>query len=251
MSDKKSGTIVSIGQGMNKQVLPPSGPIIKIGGQIISSTSKKVVRSVDLVFVIDTTGSMSDKIEGLLATCAKFVDEFAALHLDHQIAVVAFGDLTVPGDKIESTTFVSQVDMTIKNLKNVPRFGGGGNDGESSFEALEQAMNLPFRSNAIKVIIHITDEPALQDRISAINITNRLVQNEILVFVVSPPIGYFKELANKTGGKWYQVSANTDFTDLMEMFQQIAIKVSQVVNDVYRLGNGNVTNYLRLKPPEQ
>ena len=51
---------------------------------------------------------MSDKIESLLATCSRFADDFNALHLNHRIAIVSFGDLRVRGDKIQNTAFTSQ-----------------------------------------------------------------------------------------------------------------------------------------------
>jgi hypothetical protein len=195
---------------------------------------------------------MSDKIEGLLSTCTRFVDELSTLHLDYQIAVVAFGDLTVPGDRIEATAFTNNIEKIKTDLQNVPRFGGGGNSGESSLEALEKALSLPFRSDTVKVIVLITDEPALQNnQLTADSMTKRLNRREILVFVVSPPLDYFKDMAKQNGGQWYQVSANTDLTSLLEMFKQMASKVSRVVSDVYRLADGKVGNYLQLKPPEE
>lgn len=243
------GPIISIGRGSKKQVLSGrgTGPVIKIGGKAVN---KSVGGGVDLAFVIDTTGSMSDKIEGLLATCTRFVDEFAELELDHRVAVVAFGDLTVPGDKIEATAFTNKVEVIKKSLRNVPRYSGGGNEGESSLEAVEKAMALPFRPNIVKVLILITDEPALQHHIRASDMIKRLSKKEFLVFVVSPAIAYYKEMANRNSGKWYQVAADTDFTDLLEMFKRIAKQVSQVVSDVYRIGDGSVATYRRLKAPE-
>ena len=248
MSDKKVSTSITIGSGDKKQILSKQGPTIKIQGQPIQSPQ---ARNVDLVFVIDTTGSMSDKIEGLLSTCTKFVDELSTLQLDYQVAVVAFGDLTVPSDRIEVTAFTNKVENIKASLQNVPRFSGGGNDGESSLEALEKALALPFRSNTVKVVVLITDEPALQSsQVTANNTIKRLTQREILVFVVSPPLEYYKNMAKQNGGQWYQVSANTDLTSLLEMFKQMASKVSRVVSDVYRLADGKVGNYLQLKPPE-
>jgi hypothetical protein len=247
MDDNKSITI-SIGSSGRKRVISSSSPVVRIQGDRLEHETS---RGVDLVFVIDTTGSMSDKIEGLLATCARFVDGLIALHLDHRVAIVSFGDLTVPGDKIEKTPFTNKVEVVKASLRNIPRYSGGGNEGESSLEALEKAIGLPFRSDAVKVLILITDEPAHQHRIRARDMTNRLAQNEFLVFVVSPPMSYFKEMATKNGGKWYQVSVDTDFTDLIEVFKQIAEKVSQVVSDVYELGEGSVATYLRLQPPKE
>ena len=161
---------------------------------------------------------MSDKIDGLLQTCAKFVDEFAALHLQHRIAIVAFGDLRVRGDKIVRTDFTSNVEVTKKSLKNIPRYSGGGNNGKSSLEAIEKALDLPFDEDAVKVLILITDEPAHQKHLRADEMTGRLAEREFLVFVVSPPLDYFKAMAKRNGGKWYKVSAKTDFTDLFRCF---------------------------------
>ncbi len=208
-------------------------------------------RGVDLVFVIDTTGSMSDKIESLLATCSRFVEDFNALRLNHRIAIVAFGDLRVRGDRIQNTAFTSNVEVTQKSLRNIPRNSGGGNEGESSLEALERALSLPFRPDAVKAIVLITDEPADQHHIQADDMIGRLAERETLVFVASPPHDYFKRMAQRNGGKWYRISAHTRFNDLLDLFRDLARKVSQVVFDVYQVGDGSVANYLRLKPPEK
>jgi Mg-chelatase subunit ChlD len=208
-------------------------------------------RGVDLVFVIDTTGSMSDKIESLLATCRQFADDFNALHLNHRIAIVSFGDLRVPGDKIQNTAFTADVEITKKSLQNIPRNSGGGNEGESSLEALERALSLPFRSDAVKAIVLITDEPADQHHLNAEEVIGRLTERQMLVFVASPPYKYFQRMALRNGGQWYRISAHTNFNDLLKVFRDLAKKVSQVVFDVYQIGDGSVTDYLRLKPPEK
>jgi len=206
-------------------------------------------RGVDLVFVIDTTGSMSDKIESLLATCSQFADDFNALHLNHRIAIVSFGDLRVPGDRIQNTTFTSNVEVTKKSLRSIPRNSGGGNEGESSLEAVERALSLPFRSGAVKALVLITDEPADQHQLNADEMIGRLGEREMLVFVASPPYKYFQRMALRNGGQWYRISAHTNFNDLLKMFRDLAKKVSQVVSDVYQVSDGSVGDYLRLKPP--
>lgn len=206
-------------------------------------------RKVDLVFTIDTTGSMSDKIDGLLQTCARFVDEFAALQLQHRIAIVAFGDLKVRGDKIVRTDFTAKVEVTKKSLSSIPRYNGGGNRGESSLEAIDKALEMPFDPAAVKVLILITDEPAHQNKLKAGDVTGMLAEREFLAFVVSPPYRYFQDMARRTGGKWYKVSAKTDFTDLLAMFREVAATVSQTVSDVHELADGSVAKY-RLLPPK-
>lgn len=244
---KNDKPLISISAGNQKTIVSSSGPKISIAGKQVNLSGKS--RSVDLVFVIDTTGSMSDKIDGLLATCSHFVEEFAKLGLDYKIAVVAFGDLTVPGDTIEATDFTDQIEVIKKSLVNVPRNSGGGNEGESSLEALDKALALKFRQNAVKTFILITDEPALQQQTTAKEMTHRLQLNEALVFVISPPLSYFQEMATQCAGKWYQVSATTDFTDLTEMFANVAQATTATVQRVFEIGDGSVSKFRRLKPP--
>jgi hypothetical protein len=248
MSSDNKGLTISVGKGDRKQIIQTSGPTIKVQGRTVSPTSG---RGIDLVFVIDTTGSMSDKIEGLLATCQRFVDELGKLALSHRIAVVAFGDLTVPGDDIATFGFTDDVERVKTTLKKVPRYGGGSNAGESSLEAMDKALALPFRPNVVKAVVLITDEPALQHQFSAADITQRLAHGEILTFVVSPPKDYFRQMARHTGGTWYKVAADADFTGLLDLFRSIAVRLSTVVSDVYRLGDGSVNKYLQLKAPEK
>jgi len=228
----------------------PSGDAKPIPSHVPSPTTpSSIKRGVDLVFVIDTTGTMSTKIEGLLATCAQFVDELVALQLNHRIAIVAFGDLTEPGDKIVATDFTHKIDVVKLSLQRMPHFHGGANKGESSLEALEKMMGLPFRPDVVKIAVLITDEPALQKNLKPKDIIAQLRVQEVITFVVSPDERYFKEMAKQTGGQWYKVSAKTDFTTALNMFRMVAQDVTRVVAAVYQLGDGKVNTYLQLKPP--
>ena len=92
---KRLNVFARPGEPPPPQIAADRNEPLEIGGQSGGTTSG---RGVDLVFVIDTTGSMSDKIESLLATCSRFVEDFNALRLNHRIAIVSFGDLRVPGD---------------------------------------------------------------------------------------------------------------------------------------------------------
>ncbi|MBN1584296.1 MAG: VWA domain-containing protein [Anaerolineae bacterium] len=243
MDDKHDSLIISVA---GREIKPVVRPAVTVAGKPIEV---QVRRAVDLVFVIDTTGSMSDKIQGLLHACERFVHEFAALALDYRMAVVAFGDLTVTGDKITCTNFTATVEGIVARLRKIPRYGGGGNEGESSLEALQKAMGLPFRQDAVKALILATDEPALQHNTSAQSVTGQLAQQEFLTFVVSPDLDYYRDMARSTGGSWYRISAQTDLTAALDTFRRIASQVSQVVSDVYQLGAGSVAEYRKLAAP--
>lgn len=203
----------------------------------------------DLVFVIDTTGSMNDKIDGLVESCQTFVDKLATRHIEWAAAVVGFGDLTVEGDRIVATPFSSIPDRVKSLLRGLPRYSGGGNEGESSLEALQAALDQPgYRDGAMKVIVLITDEPALQRKLRPSTMSGRLREAGAIAFVLSPNIKYFRSIAADTGGEWWNVESGGDFAKILAAFDKIATKVASTVAAVHRLAGGNVKEYLSLPP---
>lgn len=203
----------------------------------------------DLVFVIDTTGSMNDKIDALIESCQSFVDRLATRRIDWAAAVVGFGDLTVEGDRIVATPFSSSAERVKTLLRGLPRYSGGGNEGESSLEALRAALNQPgYRTGAMKVLVLITDEPALQRQLRPSTMTGMLREAGAIAFVLSPKIKYFRSLAADTGGEWWNVDSGGDFSKILAVFDKIATKVASTVVAVHKLADGNVKEYLRLPP---
>ncbi|MCX6725832.1 MAG: VWA domain-containing protein [Candidatus Shapirobacteria bacterium] len=242
-----NGLQITIGKEEIKQSISGSnGMSITIQGKEVMSG-----QMVDLVFVIDTTGSMNDKIDGLLKTCTEFVEELSELNLNQQMAIVSFGDLFIPGDRTEIFPFTEDITKFKEELKLMPRNSGGGNEGESPLEALETALSLSFRPNAVKAFILVTDDSAHQTNITAEEITKELIKKEVLTFVISPPLSYYKEMALRTGGTWFQVAANTDFKSILTMFRSLIKSISTIVTDVHQIGQGSVSKYLQLKAGEK
>jgi hypothetical protein len=238
---------------MSKIVPTPSDPDMRITNEArvvrmeIGRDSTKA--RADLVFVIDTTGSMNDKIDGLIESCESFVDKLARKRIDWVAAVVGFGDLTVEGDRIVATSFSSSADRVKALLRGLPRYSGGGNEGESSLEALQAALDQPgYRPDAIKVVVLITDEPALQRRLRPTTISGRLREAGAIAFVLSPNIKYFRSMATETGGQWWNVDSGGDFSQILAVFDKIATKVASTVAAVHKLAGGNVKEYLGLPP---
>ncbi len=203
----------------------------------------------DLVFVIDTTGSMNDKIDGLIESCQSFVDKLAAKRIDWAAAVVGFGDLTVEGDRIVATPFSSSAERVKALLRGLPRYSGGGNEGESALEALQAALDQPgYRPEAMKVVVLITDEPALQKKLRPATMSGRLREAGAIAFVLSPNIKYFRSMATDTGGQWWNVDSGGDFSQILAVFDKIATKVAATVAAVQKLAGGNVKDYMSLPP---
>ena len=244
---KEKGTVITTGKGKNKTVI--------IAKSKVSSRGKVVGfgNQLDVVFVIDTTGSMEDKIEALLLTCRQFVDEAESLGLDSHFALISFGDISVigGGDTIELVIpLTSNIERVKYGLSNIPRNNGFGNWGESCLEAIHEAFKVSHREKAVKVMILITDEPALEHNITTDEVIQELREREYLVSVVAIDEPYYKEMALKNGGIWKGIGADTDLSEILEAFREMAKKVSEVVEEVHLLGGGSVKKYLALKAPK-
>jgi von Willebrand factor type A domain len=202
-------------------------------------------REVDVCFVFDTTGSMSDKIDGLVQAMDRLVGELGKLALDWRVTTVPFGDLTVPGDRIvDGAPFVRTVKEASLQLRSMPRFSGGGNMGESAVEAMIAGTHKPFRDGAVKVIVLITDEPALGSSQGHVSVDHALTALDAICFVVSPGLSYYRHWAENHGGEWREVTSAVDTTSLVELFRSLVAKVAAVADAVHRLGGGSVRAYL-------
>lgn len=118
----------------------------------------------DIVFVLDITNSMDPQIKGLRDGIGRFVAELKKREIDVRIGLVAFRDITVKTDDepIKVLQFAGQPFTTDPQVFSAEvgklRAGGGGDNPDSSLDGLEVAAKLPFRNNAQRVLLLITDE---------------------------------------------------------------------------------------------
>jgi Ca-activated chloride channel family protein len=117
---------------------------------------------VDLIFVLDITGSMQGEINGVRNGIEGFAKELDKAGLDMQIGLVAYRDVRA-GEATRVLKFPSSV--FTKNAKDFSRelktltANGGGDAPESSFDGLATASQQPFRQGASKILLLITDAP--------------------------------------------------------------------------------------------
>jgi hypothetical protein len=206
--------------------------------------------AVDICFVFDTTGSMSDKIDGLVACLAEFIGELARLGLDWRVTAVPFGDLTIPGDRVVADLpFETDHAGAVRMLRHMPQFNGGGNEGESSADAMIAGLAKPYRRGAVKIVVLLTDEPALRSSNASFEtVAKQLRRTETLCFVASPDKPYFHEWAIRNGGAWYLIGQTMDTARLLDLLRGLLKRLPQVAHDVHRIAGGSVARYLALGP---
>jgi hypothetical protein len=226
-------------------------PVLELGdGRSVALQPGKTVSvarpMADICIVFDTTYSMNAKIQGLINCMAGFAEDLASLSLDWRLSVLPFGDLTVPGDRIDAgLPFVASAAAAKSQLRAMPRFAGGGNNGESSIEALFSAIAKPWRPKAVRVVVLLTDEPALgADR--AEEVLSRLNSAEIICFVASPGHGYYRAWAARTGGHWVKISQSMDTRDILRLLRGLVKDVAKAASDMHAVAGGSYRKYLEL-----
>lgn len=113
---------------------------------------------IDLVFVLDVTGSMQNEIDGVRGSIGEFVHASKAAGVGMRFALVTFRDLSC-GEATESPQGFTADPSTFAASMSLLRAAGGGNNlGESSLDGLREAASLPFRPGARRVLVLITDE---------------------------------------------------------------------------------------------
>ena len=239
--DDDGELIIDFGGGLSTSVLP---------GETFSVEPPLGRAAADICFVFDTTGSMSDKIDGLIACLTAFVQDLVRLGIDWRVTAVPFGDLTIPGDRVVGgLPFETDAPGAIRMLRAMPRFHGGGNEGESSADAMITALAKPYRRGAVKILVLLTDEPALRSPNASFEmVASRLRATETVCFVASPDRPYFRDWAARNGGAWYLIGQTMETGSLLALLRGLLKKVPQVAHDVHAIAGGSVARYLALGP---
>ncbi len=229
---------------------------------------------VDVVFVLDVTGSMGAQINGCKRGISAFAAELFKRKLDAQIGLVAFGDqmydavpfevldfdpaarqpfikplpglrMTPPG-KLPAARrppppkakvpFTKDPDLFSQRV-GLLRLKGGGDTPESSMDALNLACLQPFRPDAEKVFILVTDAaPRVPDTFNqnVAQIVAVLKKREVKqLHVIAPATEErrklfhkeFDELNKGMAGKMFPLAG--DETAFVQMLPQVGQQIAE------------------------
>jgi len=117
----------------------------------------------DIVFVVDTTGSMSGAIENVKNNInifsQKLIDEY---NIDANFSLIEFRDIQADGvestilHKNNTSPWFTNVGI-FKNEVGSLKVDGGGDEKETPIDGLEIARRLNYRTDASKFIVLVTD----------------------------------------------------------------------------------------------
>ena len=165
-----------------------------------------IVPEVDLVFVIDKTGSMEDNVRGVRAYIDLFFEHFIRAGRDAAFGLVTFADVTEKKPKVQGVTTDHG---KFKNWLYKIKFEGGGDLAESGLDALMAALQkIKFRGNAQRFFVLVSDG-AFHDadydgrsEYSQDEVIETLQRQGVRVDVIGLNFLPIKQLAWATGGTW-------------------------------------------------
>jgi Mg-chelatase subunit ChlD len=170
--------------------------------------------AIDLVFVLDVTGSMTNSIEGVKNNIKEFADSLSARGVNFRLGLVTFLDIVE--NVFDFTSDVQKFKTTV-----AAQFAhGGGDSPENSLDALYRASEMTFRDNAKKVFIWITDETYHEkDQFTTrvrLDVVNRLLSMDVTVHAIgtlSYQTDWYSPFTQATGGNYYNINGN--FRDIL------------------------------------
>ncbi len=182
---------------------------------------------VDIVFVIDQTGSMRRYVEEVKSNVEEFTHQLAAKGIDYRLGLITFSDVVE-----QRKNFTANVREFIEWIDGL-RVGGGGDTNENALEGVDAATRLSFRSTAQKILILISDAMFHQKgdhgdgttEWTTETIGDYVLRKNIQLYAVAPPtIEDYDRIARKTHGQTFAI---------MQSFSSILTGFSNTLTSLY------------------
>lgn len=196
---------------------------------------------VEIIFVIDSTGSMGGEITAVKNNVAEFAQYLSERSMSLRLGLIDYRDITVDG---ADSTVVHSADHS--NWMNVTQFitaltgvraQGGGDSNETPIDALAHLTEgtIPWSSDAYKFAVLITDAGYKNNNNHGISGMDDMIQRlrnaDIQVSTITPS-GYYDEyggLAGMTGG--IQGNLNGDFSNTLRDYAEAVVGGAQPTQD--------------------
>ena len=162
---------------------------------------------VDIVFVLDTSGSMRDNIQQVADNLFSMTDAFDEINIEYFLGMIEFS-VRQKGQELKRRPLVPDVGMLQYQMRKILLSGN-----EHALDAMVDTFNsMEFRSEADKFIVLVTDEPAttrLGTERGRNGMRRRVIDgcqlHELRVNVLGHTEEYQMRLAEETGGLWQEI----------------------------------------------
>lgn len=174
---------------------------------------------IDIVFIIDRSGSMDDDINSVKNNVSTFTDKLSQQGFDYQLGLISYeySPIRYP--------LTSDVNTFKNNLSNIYVSGGTENGLDAIMDAIN---NYTFELNSYKYFVLIGDENVYSaNGYSDAYVKQQLVNNDITLTTVgiSAVQSQFQDLSSSTGGLYLSLTSGfaTNLEIIFDQIQQIPI----------------------------
>lgn len=183
----------------------------------------------DIIFIIDSSGSMRPCYDGVKKHIRVFVEELTMgvnIPIDYRLGLISAGILS-----FQMKNFTESVKEFKEAISNMDATGGN----EFTLPALDMAMDYEFRENAHKVIILFSDEPVsggseVSFQLSKlVPLIDKGIALHVKFFIFAPDCDTLKRIANDVpGSSFTDINKHKDFfsSDFSKVLKQIGKTVS-------------------------
>ena len=157
---------------------------------------------IDVVFIVDASGSMGDNINAVAEHLAAMIDAYKASEIDYQLGLTHFYMDANKQNNIEVFQLTRSLSEYKRHLYAIIPTGD-----ENALYAIDETLrDMRLRNNTTKHFILVTDEPFNSQQGPTVDhAINACRRQEIFVNVLGLNIAEHQKLATQTGGTWHEI----------------------------------------------
>ena len=203
-------------------------------------------RKADILFVLDCTGSMQGEIDAIKDAITSFAHTIESDGVRVRVGLIEFRDRLINEEHrallFSGKPFTANPGLFEKEVAAL-KASGGGDEPESSLDALLLALKQPFADDSHKVLVLITDAPphvpdkearSVEEVAKAIKEAN--VQQLYMVIRTQDPSCqvYLKLLEGGTRGLAFELGKGDDFRERKEVFKKTLMALGKTISSATR-----------------
>ncbi|MEI7640700.1 MAG: hypothetical protein WCJ46_04230 [bacterium] len=233
--------IFADGFAITKSISPSNSTLGQIVTVCLSISSSGGVAKADVVWVLDVTGSMTAAIASIKNNITAFTSQLASKGIDYRQAFISYRDFgdVAPYPQLHDYGFASS-DTQFTSWVASETASGGGDGPEAGLEAIMEANNnLPWRTDASKTIILVTDSTVHVSSDGGLylytiaSVVTALKNKGIVCHTIcydwsTTPLTNPKNISALTGGMWLDFGA-TNWAPLLTTLGDAVSKYTNVV----------------------
>ena len=182
-------------------------------GSMIGGLTDAIIESsgglpIDVVFIVDASGSMTDNINSVAEHLGQMVDAYKAAEIDYQLGLTRFRANFITHKTYQNDIQVWQLTNNLAAYKaRVYEIRSRSTADENALDAIHHTLKqLKFRTDTIKHLIVVTDESfTTLEGHTLEHIIKQCQRTEFIVHVLGGKFRDHRRLAAATGGSWHAI----------------------------------------------